>query len=100
MNDIIQNRVVMTAFPRKGVSASANRLRGMDLTGGGSTFWHLPYWHKRSALEATHYEDGASQVGTAAKDQRPCYGDGSIRAPRAPTILEQTADDFLCASML
>ena len=47
MNDIvIQNGVVATVLWRNGVSASSQRLAGMDLTGWDSTFWHLPYWYK------------------------------------------------------
>jgi peptide/nickel transport system substrate-binding protein len=47
MNDIvIQANVVATVLWRSGVSASSQRLNGMDLTGWDSTFWHLPYWYK------------------------------------------------------
>ena len=47
MNDLlIQNIVVIPVLWRNGVSASALRLRGLDLSGWDSTFWHLPYWYK------------------------------------------------------
>jgi peptide/nickel transport system substrate-binding protein len=49
MNDlVIQNVVVIPVLWRFGVSASATRLRGMDLTGWDSTFCHLPYWYKQA----------------------------------------------------
>jgi len=37
---------VIPVLWRTGVSASAAKLKGMDLTGWDSTFWHLAYWHK------------------------------------------------------
>ncbi len=44
MNDlVIQNAVVIPVLWRNGVSASSLSLRGMDLTGWDSTFWHLPF---------------------------------------------------------
>ncbi len=47
MNDIvIQANAIATVLWRSGVSASSQRLAGMDLTGWDSTFWHLPYWYK------------------------------------------------------
>ena len=49
MNDIlIQNVVVIPVLWRNGVSASATRLRGMDLTGWDSTFWRLAHWHREA----------------------------------------------------
>jgi peptide/nickel transport system substrate-binding protein len=49
MNDlVIQNVVVIPVLWRNGVSASATKLRGMDLTGWDSTFWRLPYWHRQA----------------------------------------------------
>ena len=49
MNDlVIQNVVVIPVLWRNNVSASATRLRGMDLTGWDSTLWRLPYWHKQA----------------------------------------------------
>jgi len=47
MNDlVIQNGVTTPVLWRNGVSASAQRLRGMDLSGWDSTFWHLPFWYR------------------------------------------------------
>jgi peptide/nickel transport system substrate-binding protein len=47
MNDlVIQNTVTIPVLWRNGVSVSTNRLRGMDLSGWDTTFWHLPYWYK------------------------------------------------------
>jgi peptide/nickel transport system substrate-binding protein len=49
MNDlVIQNVVVIPVLWRTGVSASTTRLKGMDLSGWDSTFWHLPYWYKQA----------------------------------------------------
>ncbi|MDP2627562.1 MAG: peptide ABC transporter substrate-binding protein [Candidatus Rokubacteria bacterium] len=49
MNDIlIQNVVVIPVLWRNGVSASATRLRGMDLTGWDSTFWRLAHWYREA----------------------------------------------------
>jgi len=49
MNDlIIQNVVVIPVLWRNGVSASHNKLRGMDLNGWDSTLWRLPYWYKEA----------------------------------------------------
>ena len=49
MNDIlISNVVVIPVLWRNGVSASATRLRGMDLTGWDSTFWRLAHWHREA----------------------------------------------------
>ena len=46
MNDlVIQNVVVIPVLWRFSVSASATRLKGMDLSGWDSTLWRLPYWH-------------------------------------------------------
>ena len=48
MNDlVIQNAVTVPVLWRNGVSASSQRLRGMDLNGWESTFWRLPYWYKQ-----------------------------------------------------
>jgi peptide/nickel transport system substrate-binding protein len=47
MNDlVIQNVVVIPVLWRNGVSASALKLGGMDLSGWDTTFWRLPYWYK------------------------------------------------------
>src|SRR5262249_21371031 len=47
MNDlVIQNGVTIPVLWRNGVSASSQRLRGMDLSGWDSTFWHLPVWYR------------------------------------------------------
>jgi hypothetical protein len=47
MNDlVIQHGVTVPVLWRNGVSASTLRLRGMDLSGWGSTFWRLPYWYR------------------------------------------------------
>jgi peptide/nickel transport system substrate-binding protein len=49
MNDlVIQNVVVIPVLWRNGVSASAHKLRGMDLNGWDSTLWRLPYWYKEA----------------------------------------------------
>jgi len=49
MNDlVIQNVVVIPVLWRTGVSASTNKLRGMDLTGWDTTMWRLPYWYKEA----------------------------------------------------
>ena len=49
MNDlVIQNTVTIPVLWRNGVSASTQRLRGMDLSGWDSTFWRLPYWYRAS----------------------------------------------------
>ena len=49
MNDIlISNVVVIPVLWRNGVSASATRLRGMDLTGWDSTFWRLAHWYREA----------------------------------------------------
>ncbi len=49
MNDlVIQNVVVIPVLWRNGVSASAARLRGMDLSGWDLTLWHLAYWYKQA----------------------------------------------------
>jgi peptide/nickel transport system substrate-binding protein len=49
LNDlVIQNVVVIPVLWRNGVSASANKLRGMDLHGWESTMWRLPYWYKEA----------------------------------------------------
>ena len=49
MNDlVIQNTVTIPVLWRNGVSASAQRLRGMDLSGWDSTFWRLPFWYRAS----------------------------------------------------
>jgi peptide/nickel transport system substrate-binding protein len=49
MNDlVIQNVVVIPVLWRNGVSASTNKLRGMDLTGWDTTMWRLPYWYKEA----------------------------------------------------
>jgi len=49
MNDlVIQNVVVIPVLWRSGVSASTNKLRGMDLTGWDTTMWRLPYWYKEA----------------------------------------------------
>ena len=49
MNDlVIQNVVVIPVLWRFGVSASATKLKGMDLTGWDSAFWRLPYWYKQT----------------------------------------------------
>jgi peptide/nickel transport system substrate-binding protein len=49
LNDlVIQNVVVIPVLWRNGVSASANKLRGMDLHGWDSTMWRLPYWYKEA----------------------------------------------------
>jgi peptide/nickel transport system substrate-binding protein len=49
MNDlVIQNVVVIPVLWRSGVSASANKLRGMDLHGWESAMWRLPYWYKEA----------------------------------------------------
>jgi len=49
MNDlVIQNVVVIPVLRRTGVSASSQKLRGMDLTGWDTTMWRLPYWYKEA----------------------------------------------------
>jgi len=49
MNDlVIQNVVVIPVLWRTGVSASSQKLRGMDLTGWDTTMWRLPYWYKEA----------------------------------------------------
>ena len=49
MNDlIIQNGVTVPVLWRNGVSASALKLQGMDLSGWDSTFWRLPFWYRAS----------------------------------------------------
>ena len=49
MNDlVIQNAVTIPVLWRNGVSASGQRLRGMDLSGWDSTFWRLPFWYRAS----------------------------------------------------
>jgi peptide/nickel transport system substrate-binding protein len=49
MNDlVIQNVVVIPVLWRNGVSASTQKLRGMDLTGWDTTMWRLPYWYKEA----------------------------------------------------
>jgi peptide/nickel transport system substrate-binding protein len=49
MNDlVIQNVVVIPVLWRNGVSASSQKLRGMDLTGWDTTMWRLPYWYKEA----------------------------------------------------
>ena len=49
LNDlVIQNVVVIPVLWRNGVSASAHKLRGMDLNGWDSTLWRLPYWYKEA----------------------------------------------------
>ena len=49
LNDLlIQHVVVIPVLWRNGVSASALRLRGMDLTGWDSAFWRLPYWYREA----------------------------------------------------
>lgn len=50
MNDlVIQNAVTVPVLWRNGVSASAQRLRGLDLSGWESTFWRLPYWYRQAS---------------------------------------------------
>ena len=47
MNDlVIQSVVVIPVLWRNGVSASTQKLRGMDLTGWDTTMWRLAYWYK------------------------------------------------------
>jgi peptide/nickel transport system substrate-binding protein len=49
MNDlVIQNVVVIPVLWRTGVSASSQKLRGMDLSGWDTTMWRLPYWYKEA----------------------------------------------------
>jgi peptide/nickel transport system substrate-binding protein len=49
MNDlVIQNGVTVPVLWRNGVSASALKLQGMDLSGWDSTFWRLPFWYRAS----------------------------------------------------
>ena len=49
MNDlIIQNVATIPVLWRNSVSASAVRLRGMDLSGWDSSFWRLPFWYRQS----------------------------------------------------
>ncbi|HEV8438369.1 MAG TPA: peptide ABC transporter substrate-binding protein [Methylomirabilota bacterium] len=49
MNDlVIQNVVAIPVLWRSGVSTSTARLRGMDLTGWDSNYWHLAYWYKQA----------------------------------------------------
>jgi len=43
-----QNVVTIPVLWRNGVSVSALRLRGMDLSGWESTFWSLPFWYRQS----------------------------------------------------
>ncbi|MBI2528080.1 MAG: peptide ABC transporter substrate-binding protein [Candidatus Rokubacteria bacterium] len=49
MNDIvIQQAAVIPILWRNGVSASATRLKGMDLTGWDSAFWRLAHWYREA----------------------------------------------------
>ncbi|MBI4607843.1 MAG: peptide ABC transporter substrate-binding protein [Candidatus Rokubacteria bacterium] len=49
MNDlVIQNVVVVPVLWRNGVAAVTAKLRGLDLTGWDSNFWHLAYWYKEA----------------------------------------------------
>jgi peptide/nickel transport system substrate-binding protein len=49
MNDLaIQNVVVIPVLWRMVVSAVSNRLKGTDITGWDSNFWHLAYWHREA----------------------------------------------------
>jgi len=40
--------VVIPVLWRTGVSASSQKLRGMDLSGWDTTMWRLPYWYKEA----------------------------------------------------
>jgi peptide/nickel transport system substrate-binding protein len=49
MNDLtIQNVVVIPVLWRMVVSAINNRLKGTDVTGWDSNFWHVAYWHREA----------------------------------------------------
>jgi peptide/nickel transport system substrate-binding protein len=49
MNDIvIQNGIVVPVLWRNRVQAVSNRLRGTDVTGWDSDFWHLAYWYREA----------------------------------------------------
>ena len=43
------HRVTVPVLWRNSNSVSTLRLRGMDLSGWDSTFWHLPYWYRAAA---------------------------------------------------
>jgi len=47
MNDlVVQNVVVVPIVWRSWISGVSNKLKGTEITGWDSSFWHLAYWHR------------------------------------------------------
>jgi peptide/nickel transport system substrate-binding protein len=49
MNDlVIQNVVVIPVLWRSVISAVSHKLKGTEISGWDSNFWHLPYWYREA----------------------------------------------------